>query len=1611
MAARYNILKKPFRRPAARPARPCFRGIDLLEPRLYLDSTTGLLGAYFNNTNLTGTPLTQLDSQLNFTWPADTAPASGIATSSYGIRWTGFVKPQFTERYTFLITADDGVRLWVNGRVLVDLWFDHTPITDKGWINLTANTSYSIQVDYYNHLNGGTAKLQWYSNSQPQQIVPSSALLPPTNVPTPPIPTPVPVTPSNLTATLTANQTVALAWSDVANETGFQIERSTDNTNFTPLATIATGTLAYTDTTVIAGATYYYRLRATGLSGNSLFSTPASVTLPQLPPITPTTGTNGLLGSYYSNLTLTGTPLTQIDPTINMNWPSGTAPSTGLPTSSYSVRWTGSVTPLYTERYNFFITSDDGMRLLINGRSVVDQWYDHSQLTAKGWVDMVAGTSYLLTVEYYNHTAGGVAKLEWESNHQVRQIVPSSALTPPGTIPTPPPPQVPAAPTGLTAKPVSTSEIDLTWTDHATNETGYVVEASIGSSNTWTTAATLAANMTSWKATGLAASTSYSYRLRATGTSGDSLTTTLVTATTLAPLPPPPPSSNGTGLRGFYFNTMNLSGLPTTRLDSVLNFDWNSGVPLPALPVDQFSVRWLGQIQPNYSETYTFYTTSDDGVRLWINGQLLVDDWNNHAAKQVTSTITLAAGTKYDLKMEYFENSGNAVARLEWSSKSQARQFVPMVNLYPAVDPYAVTPLVPSGLLATPTSATQIGLLWTDQANNETGFILERSSDGAHFSPLITLAANTTTYLDTGLTPTATYYYRLAATNNYGTSLFTPAAMATTPELPPPSTVTHPEPAYISDFQTNMPANLVTLTATRRGNIFFQGEPITFTLTGTAATTYEVRDYNGTLVDSGPVTTAQLTPNISTLGWYKLYLYGNTTTATWGDVVGGTMFAIIRTSSTLPAPADLSNFVGDFVRPVLTRIDSSVAFDWGTGSPAANIQTDDFGAIWTGQIQPKYTETYTFYLQGDDRSRLYINGQKLIDYWNASGPAEATATITLQAGQRYDLRLEYFEWLYSASVHLSWSSPSQAKQLIPATALYPSAAATTPGGLTGNYYNVFVSPDSALDPVLHSVMGLGPERLAVQDASQPDVAIAQIQQYLNLYNLLYPNLDAAHPLNVIVAFPNGTTNQAGVSKIISYFKNSIKYWEPRNEPNYSASGADYTNNELIPFYNTVKAISPTLHVVGPAVVTIGPYGLQWLEGFFQAGGGRYLDAFSFHAYNNVNGDLALIRQSLDALKQILAKYNIPNIPIWQTEQGAMASVYGAYQPRMQARWTMLEQMVFAQYGIPTSQNAYWYDKDSGFRQFPMYWINQDGSINPLGPLMRVWSEELYDTTFTKAFDFGAANSIYLGSLFTGANGYTVAAFSAPGTPDSQIQLAVSGGSMLIVVSEFGVRTSIPVTNGLATLNITNVPRYVELAPGQTVDVIKPNWGPNLALQTGVTGSASGNGINPNGSNWYNPISKIFNGQIESWYWSQQPYADIWSDNTNGFPAWVQITLPTATTISRLVIYAGVPWQLRGSLLDYDVQALINGQWVTLQTTKVDPKTIGVFTPATQTTVDSFYDEQYVFINSFAPVVTSQIRLLVRDTTWGGGATELVKRAGGQTGYHNVQLAEVQIYGQ
>jgi hypothetical protein len=102
--------------------------------------------------------------------------------------------------------------------------------------------------------------------------------------------------------------------------------------------------------------------------------------------------------------------------------------------------------------------------------------------------------------------------------------------------------------------------------------------------------------------------------------------------------------------------------------------------PTPA-PKDQFSIRWIGRIEPKYSETYSFHTISNDGVRLWVNSKLVVDNWTDHAEREDTGAIALKAGQKYDLKLDYYQSDGGASMKLLWSSPSQAKEIIPKSQL------------------------------------------------------------------------------------------------------------------------------------------------------------------------------------------------------------------------------------------------------------------------------------------------------------------------------------------------------------------------------------------------------------------------------------------------------------------------------------------------------------------------------------------------------------------------------------------------------------------------------------------------------------------------------------------------------------------------------------------------------------------------------------------------------------------------------------------------------------------------------------------------------------------------------------------------------------------
>jgi glucose/arabinose dehydrogenase len=143
------------------------------------------------------------------------------------------------------------------------------------------------------------------------------------------------------------------------------------------------------------------------------------------------------------------------------------------------------------------------------------------------------------------------------------------------------------------------------------------------------------------------------------------------------------PARAGIGLVGTYYDNPDFTGRAVTRRDPKVLFNWSTGSPAPGIASDTFSVRWRGQVQARVTGTHTFYVRSDGGVRLWVDGQLLIDNWTEHPAVEDSGTVALIAGQKYKLRLDYYDGLGAALAQLSWSAPGIVKEVVPTSALFP----------------------------------------------------------------------------------------------------------------------------------------------------------------------------------------------------------------------------------------------------------------------------------------------------------------------------------------------------------------------------------------------------------------------------------------------------------------------------------------------------------------------------------------------------------------------------------------------------------------------------------------------------------------------------------------------------------------------------------------------------------------------------------------------------------------------------------------------------------------------------------------------------------------------------------------------------------------
>jgi fibronectin type 3 domain-containing protein len=243
-----------------------------LTPAYSQTASHGLNGNYFSNTSLSGTAvLKRVDSNINFQWPG--SPGTGVPTHKYSVRWTGYITPTATGKYSLILQTDAGGRLYLNNSQVISDWGPHTLHAAQYNVTLTKNQKYPLKVEFQSANRAAAARFYWIVPGQSvSAIVPSSVLTPDTT--TAPA---KPGAPSGLSAT-GGNAKVSLSWTAASGATSYQLSRSTTNNGPYTAVGSAVTTTSGSDSTVTNGKTYYYVVTATNSAGVSPNSNQASAT-------------------------------------------------------------------------------------------------------------------------------------------------------------------------------------------------------------------------------------------------------------------------------------------------------------------------------------------------------------------------------------------------------------------------------------------------------------------------------------------------------------------------------------------------------------------------------------------------------------------------------------------------------------------------------------------------------------------------------------------------------------------------------------------------------------------------------------------------------------------------------------------------------------------------------------------------------------------------------------------------------------------------------------------------------------------------------------------------------------------------------------------------------------------------------------------------------------------------------------------------------------------------------------------------------------------------------------------------------------------------------------
>ncbi|MBN2765294.1 MAG: T9SS type A sorting domain-containing protein [Paludibacteraceae bacterium] len=522
-------------------------------------------------------------------------------------------------------------------------------------------------------------------------------------------------------------------------------------------------------------------------------------------------------------------------------------------------------------------------------------------------------------------------------------------------------------------------------------------------------------------------------------------------------------SGTGEGLKAQYFEGNNFEVLKISGVDAKIDFDWGEGsVDESKLSPDNFSAKWNGLIEPRYSGKYVFIVSASDSAVLWINQTEIFN--SAKTSGNVSDTIDLEAGLRYEISLNYKALTGTAACKLEWKSQQQTLEVVPASQLYVRA-PYTlglVTVYADCdykgfyGGLYTGDYNSQdlntLGILTNDIASvkvNE-GFkaVFYDHDNFSGDSIIITTdstclrswenrvkSAKVLTHGDTSLE--GIYYLRNRATNfnMEVTGGYTNTNDAANIQMGPIRTTINQHFIF-----THISNGLYLIRAEHSHKALevaslnkFDGANVQQMATKGTDNQYfvAIRTDDGyhkfAALHSGKIIEAastlsnanvrQLSNMNQTRGQWQLlavdYPRGNGTGLN-AEYYNGQNFNNFRFS----------------------RMDTTINYHWGNGAPDPRVNADNFSVRWTGKILPRFSDNYTFYINSDNGRRLWINNKLIIDKWLDDYDVEYSGSISLTANQLYEIKLEYFDSYGGASCKLEWFSASQGREIVPKSQLF-----------------------------------------------------------------------------------------------------------------------------------------------------------------------------------------------------------------------------------------------------------------------------------------------------------------------------------------------------------------------------------------------------------------------------------------------------------------------------------------------------------------------------------------------------------------------------------------------